>query len=165
MKKILYFICPTDGLESIINTVFPHENYYYTSLGNSVTFNQEVLKQTEKLIHRRKIEEITFVLADDNRIMLDAVGQRNHLDITGLGRFYHQVSLQKEKAKLSWQTQDTPLLLPSYYLNEKITEFQHGLEDTLRDKLQVNGKIYRRRTRIFSEVYPDFVCLEGVNMN
>lgn len=162
MKKLLYFICPTDGLEAIINTAFPNENYYYTSLGNSVTFNQEVLKQTKKLIQKRKIEEIAFVLADDNRIMLDAVGQRNHLDITGLGRFYHQVSLQKKKAELSWQTNNASFLLESYFLNEKIKEFKHGLNEAL---IKVSGKIYQRRTRIFKDVYPDFICLEGAIMN
>ena len=45
MLKHLYFICPTDFLEGVIENVFKQINYYYTSLGNSITFDKDSVKQ------------------------------------------------------------------------------------------------------------------------
>ena len=65
MKKCLYFICPTDCLESTIQSTFHQENFFYSSLGNSVNFNECELNQAKQLICDKGIREISFILADD----------------------------------------------------------------------------------------------------
>jgi len=162
MKNTLYFICPTDGLETVINAAFPSQNYFYTSLGNSIVFDQEMLRQTKRLIHKREISNITFVLSAGNRIVLDALNGRDYLDVMGLDYFYFQINQQQEKTKLSWQTPTSSFLLFSYYLNDKIKELQAGLPEI---SLKISGKIYDQHQGIFKEIYPDLVCMDYVNFN
>ena len=54
MSNNLYFICPTDNLESIINSTFNEEKYYVTSLANSITFNHQFIKLTSNIIRDLK---------------------------------------------------------------------------------------------------------------
>ncbi|MEL6942585.1 MAG: hypothetical protein AAFO82_07945, partial [Bacteroidota bacterium] len=104
MKKLLYFTCPTDCLETIINHSFQQENYYYSSLGNSIRFNRIVIKQLTQLIKEKNIEEIVFVLSIDNSIVLDALGDQDFLEIKGLSRFYQQIIKQNKSSETSWQS-------------------------------------------------------------
>jgi len=109
MKQCLYFICPTDYLETIIERTFDQENYFYSSLGNSVIFTKDELSEIKKLICSKGIREISFVLADDNPIVLDALANQNFSDIRGLKKFYNQVS-EEFVICLSSTTQTTPFV-------------------------------------------------------
>ena len=122
IKKSLNFICPTDCLEPIINDAFSQENYYYSSLGNSITFDRKIVHQLEKLIKKREIKEISFVLSNDNRIVLDALGNQDFSEIRSLGDFYKKVTLQRDQIGLTWKIWDRQSLLLSYHLNKKIRE-------------------------------------------
>lgn len=55
MQKHLYFICPTDHLETVINNTFKQENYYCNSLGNSIKFDSEMVGQINVLIETKNI--------------------------------------------------------------------------------------------------------------
>ncbi len=67
MQKHLYFICPTDYLETVIEASFLEENYFLTSLGNSLRLDSETLGEINGFIESKNINEITFVLSEDNR--------------------------------------------------------------------------------------------------
>lgn len=163
MKKLLYFICPTDNLESIINDVFRQENYYYSSLGNSISFKNNVIRQTKKLITTKNISEITFVLSNDNRIVLDAVGGQDFSDIRGLKKFYNQIIKQKEQTEMSWQTLNRQFLILSYHLNNKIKELKLGLDASIIDQIKISGKIYNRQENNFNDIYSDLICRVSLN--
>ena len=165
MNSLLHFICPTDCLETIINGAFRQENYYYSSLGNSVTFNKKVLKETRKLIQEKNIREISFVLSSDNRIVMDAYGNQSFSNIRGLNKFYTKVIEQKEQVETLWQTWNPNSLMLSYYLNDKIKELRAGLNDLADDQFKISGKIYDQQQNIFKEIYPDLICMDYPSFN
>ena len=74
MQKNLFLLCPTDCLESVVNHVFRNENYFYTSLGNSIVPEKRTLEYIEELITKHHITNVYFVLSNDNPIILDALG-------------------------------------------------------------------------------------------
>ena len=71
MRK-LYFVCPTDCLERTLDKN-RQENYYVTSLGNSVIFSEEMVEKINSFIESKGIKEITFVLSNNNRCMVSLV--------------------------------------------------------------------------------------------
>ena len=161
----LYFICPTDFLESVINKSFQDEKYYYSTLGNSINFDNKVLKNTKKLIETKNIRAIYFVLSSDNRIVFDALGNQDYSRIKGLNVFYDQVIKQKETVELSWQAWNSDFLILSYYLNHKISELKQGMGDRMNDQLIIKGKIYNKEEKAFIDIYPDLMCLEYASLN
>jgi len=165
MKKQLYFVCPTDCLETIIDEAFGQEHYFCSSLGNTISFDQEVVGQTIKLIETKEIQEISFVLSSDNRIVLDAIQNQDFSAVRGLEKAYEKLKIQKKHSEMFWQRGDSPYLLLSYHLNNKIKELQKGLNYLLVDPIQVNGKIYHRKKNKFYNIYSDLICVESSAMN
>ena len=165
MQKHLYFICPTDCLEPIINRTFGHHNYYYTSLGNSVIFDDHTVKQAKRLIVKNNIREIFFVLSHDNRIVWDALGNQGFAEIRGLSDFYHEIIRQKERSEWAWRTFNHPFIILSYYLNQKIKELQHELDRVLTTRINIKGKIYHQQERMFNDIYSELICQEHFHLN
>jgi hypothetical protein len=66
MNKHLYFICPTDHLETVIQKISQEKNYYLTSLGNSIDLDFETMGQINSLIESKKITQISFILSNNN---------------------------------------------------------------------------------------------------
>ena len=128
MQSRLYFICPSDHIEPIINCSFKSRNYYYTSLGNSVVFDHHTVNQIEHLILKHDIKEISFVLSDTNPIIFDALGKQDFSGIRGLNDFYDEILRQKEHSQVLWRECNRKFLILSYYLNYKIRELQSEIK-------------------------------------
>ncbi len=163
MQKHLYFICPTDFLEPTINSTFKDTNYYYTSLGNSVVFDDLTTTQIKALIKKNNIRRITFVLSYDNSIVLDA-HKNQYSGIKGLNHFYNHITKQKERSKVLWQMCGNQFSVLSSHLNTKIEELQHKLNDSFTHQVKVSGKIYNKQMSIFkntdsNSIYRIFFCL------
>lgn len=165
MEKHLYFICPTDHLESVINKNFRRENYYCTSLGNSITFDSKTIEQINTLIETRQIREITFVLSHNNYIVSDALKNQDYSNVRGLDDFYDEIVSQKQHSEALWQTDHSQFLVLSYYLNKKIRELQFKLNSLLHIPMKINGKIYNRREDTFKKIYADLICVEKYYFN
>ena len=165
MPGHLYFICPTDYLEPIINARFKHKNYYYSSLGNSVVFDKDTINQIEVLITKYTINEISFVLSINNAMILDALGGQGFSQTKGLHGFYDDVIRQKERSKVSWQNQNNQFTILSYYLNKKIKELQLELNTLFFSGIRINGKIYDSQGNVFKEICPDLICKEYFSLN
>lgn len=165
MRKCLYFLCPTDCLESIINNTFKCENYFYTSLGNSFVSDIETIAYIKETIRKHNIREIYFVLSNDNQIILDALGRQFFSGIRGLKKFYNEITRQKEHSEVSWQTDDRQFSVLSYYLNKKIKELQPELRNLLDHPIKIRGKIYNRQENAFKDIYSDLVCREKCYLN
>lgn len=165
MQKHLYFICPTDHLEPVINNTFKQENYYFTSLGNSIAFDTSMVWQLNELLQSKNIRDISFVLSDNNRIVSDALEKQDFSEITGLSNFYNQITRQKEYFKGVWQTYNRQFLILSYHLNDKIKELRLGLKCLSIDPLKISGKIFNRHEEVFSDIYSDLICREYISVN
>jgi len=166
MQKCLYLLCPTDCLELVINNTYRGENYFYTSLGNSVELNNETLNKIESLIIQHDFKKIFFVLSDQNNIIKDALGNQKFLDVRGLNRFYKDIVKQKENSRMLSVVDYNQFSILSYYLNSKIKELQWGLKETTRaNSIKINGKIYNSFKKTFQNIYPELICLERPQLN
>lgn len=96
MQNNLFIICPTDHLEPVINSLYGCENYFYTSLGNSFTKDVKTMESLKKLIRRKNIGNIFFILSSDNKIVWDALESQYFRDIRGLNELYAQIEAQKK---------------------------------------------------------------------
>lgn len=165
MQEQLFFICPTDYLEPIIDNTFKRKNHYFTSLGNSMVFDNAMLDQLDVLLRARDIGRIYFVLSYDNSIVSDALGNEMLSDIIGLNDFYFQIANQKEKADNLWQAHDSRFLMLSYHLNNKIRELSAVLKRLSVDPVKIKGKIYHKEEAMFRNIYSDLVCRDYVYVN
>ena len=165
MQNCLYFVCPTDYLESVINRTFRHKSYYYSSLGNSVVFDSNTIRQVKSLIRKYNIREVSFVLSYDNRIVLDALGDQDYSEIRGLDNFYNEIKRQKKSSEESWQSCNRRFSILSYYLNKKIKELHAELDSLFADGITIKGKIYNKQERIFADIYSDLISSEYFILN
>ncbi|GAB1308384.1 hypothetical protein KH5_10670 [Urechidicola sp. KH5] len=162
MHKYLFFLCPTDGLEPVINEFFEQENYFYTSLGNSFALNY---KDILTIIEKNSIEKIFFILANDNQVFKDALGQQYLSDISGLDKCYKAIVLEKENTRLFWNNSYKEFTILSYYLNKKISELQHSLNQMASQPVKFIGKIYDRKLDAFQEIHSHLICLQKDSLN
>ncbi|MEM7373681.1 MAG: hypothetical protein AAF587_33970 [Bacteroidota bacterium] len=162
---MLFFICPTDFLESIIDSTSGQEKYYFSSLGNSVAFDANAIEEIKKIITEKGIREISFVLANDNCIVSDALGNQEFSEIIGLHRFYHALNKNKKRTDVSWRRSNRKHLLLSYHLNNKIKDLKHGLTDLSMDQITISGKIYHREQNSFVDIYSELICFDYVSLN
>lgn len=152
MQKRLYFVCPTDGLEPMINKKYRGSNYYYTSLGNSVIFNCNTVGQIKRLIRKYNIKEIIFVLSNDNTILLDALGKQEHSDITRLAAFYKEVITRNTYPMVLWHIHKNQISIAVSHLKNKIRELELELNKGGTSEIKIEGKIFNRIDRNFHNV-------------
>ena len=161
MRNSLFLLCPTDCLESNINKTFKRQNYFCTSLGNSFAFEAETIAHIRGLVQKHHIQEIYFVLSEDNQIVLDALGGQFFSDIRGLEEFYGEIRKQKEHSEIVWQRGLHQFSVLSYYLNKKIKELNGLLNNTI----SIHGKIYNKYEDSFNDIYSDLICIEKHSLN
>lgn len=165
MQKRLFLLCPTDTLESTINKVSSGENYFYTSLGNSFDVDFETLSQLQELVEQQEICNIYFVLSDDNKIILDALGGQFFSGIRGLQKCYEEVKKQQRNSEVIDKKADAQFTILSYYLNRKIKELQIQLGHICKHNVSVGAKIYIKQEGAFRDIYSDLICLERNVLN
>ena len=156
-QKQLFFICPTDHMEPIIDKLYECKNYYYTSLGNSVVFNNYIINQIERLILENNIKEVSFVLANTNPIIEDALKNQNFSDIRALKNCYHEIIRQKKYSDVFWYKYNRDFVILSHYLNKKIKELQLKLNTPIADQINISGKIYNKQAHVFDDVNIDLM--------
>ncbi len=164
MSNNLYFICPTDNLESIINSTFNVEKYYVTSLANSITFNHQFIKALCSTIEYKGITDVTFILSDDNQFVRDALQSKDFKNIRGLESFYQRISKHKNFINTIWYSSDIRQILISYMLNLKKREFQNIINSSVQS-LNINAMIYNKERNEFNKVRSELLNLEFFNLN
>lgn len=151
MENSLFFICPTDCLEPVINSSFKGENYFFTSLGNSVSFDVDTIFHIGHLIRKYDINRIYFVLSDNNSILKDALGRQNFSRIGEMADFYHEVCQVKKKSDASWQLYNKKYLMLSCFLKKRKEELQAKLNATAND-LKISCRFYNEEHDLFTEM-------------
>lgn len=165
MQKHLYFVCPTDHLESVINRTFKQENYFCTSLGNSVVFDLNRTEEIKSFIEAKEIEKITFILSDTNQLVLDALRNQDFKAIGGLRNFYSEITRQKKRTEAMWSIDDLRIPILSYYLRMKVRELRPTLNSALSGQMLVDAKIFKRQGSSFSDVRSNLFCGEHFGAN
>ena len=164
MFNKLYFICPTDNIESIINSKLNDNNFYITSLANSITFNYDFIKELLSIIESKKISEITFVLSDDNKLINDALENKQFKNIRSLNHLNLKISSQKNFFKKESTIPEIRLDLISYLLNQKKHELKK-VTDLLGLELDINAIVYNKEVNEFTKVKSKLLNLEFFNLN
>lgn len=165
MHNSLFLLCPTDCLEATINRAFGHDNYFYTSLGNSFDSDRKTLDSIREVITKHDIRTISFVLASDNKIISDALNGQFFSEVRDLESFYREISIQKDRSHLSWQVGDGRFAMLSYYLNKRIKELRLQLYSSFSDSIDIQGRIYDREGQTFKEIYSDLICMDKYYLN
>lgn len=165
MQKCLYLLCPTDCLETVINNTFRREHYFYTSLGNSVVFNNDSIKEIKTVINKHRIDELCFVLSNNNHFVLDALANNDYSNIKGLNSLYKEIKIKKKHSNSFWETDYNHFSIFSYYLNSKIQELQRELGSLLNKRVKIKAKIYDRNQHKFKNVYSNLLCIEAYHLN
>ncbi|CAM1367414.1 conserved hypothetical protein [Tenacibaculum litopenaei] len=161
MHKQLYFICPTDCLEPLINKSFSSENYFYTSLGNSIASEIQYNAHLLELIKIKNIKKIRLVLSDENRLVLEALAGINYNGIQGVSHFAKE--FHPEQQEYWWNSQTMLLSVLSSYLRKVIARIHQELP--LTSTIDIKGLIYQRTANRFLEIYPEFLCLKKRDLN
>ena len=165
MHKCIYLICPTDCLEYTITKTFKYQNYFYTSLGNSFNYSIRTLESISSIIKKHNIKEICFVLSTDNKIVEDALGNKEYSNIGTLRNFYNEITIQKKHSKIFLQGDNHQFAVLSFYLNKKIKELELQITNLLNESIKIRGKVYNRDKNKFTNIYSDLVCLEKHHLN
>jgi len=164
MFNKLYFICPTDNIESIINSKLNDNNFYITSLANSITLNYNFIRELYLIIESKKIREITFVLSDDNRLINDILENKDNKNIRSLDHLNLEIYSHKNFFKKELTISQIRLDIISYLLNQKKNELKN-ITDSLGLKLDINAKVYNKEVNEFTKVKSKLINMEFFNLN
>lgn len=164
MKGHLFFVCPTDNLELVINRAFKEDNYYFTSLGNSLEFCQQEVEEINALIETKGIREVTFTLSTNNTIFKNAV-ENDHVQFNRLKKFYGEISILKQQSMRIWKPDHIQVPIVAHYLNHLIQEIKPILSDWLSDQVKVNAKIYNPTQNSFNDTAPYLTRHVGWTLN
>ena len=165
MHKHLYFVCPSDNLESLIDKKFPQENYFLSSLGSSISFSSDFIEEVNALIESKGIEKITFVLSEDNKFVQDGIKNQDFDNIHDLRKLYKNISDHKKLTSKVYREENIQKLVTSHLLKQKIKEMNLNLSDWLISKVNVDAKIYSRNNNVFNGVPNNLVEPNNVFLN
>ncbi len=165
MQRYLYFICPTDHLETVIDKAFKAENYFFTSLGNSVTFDENVVEGILKLIETKGIAEITFVLSDNNQMLKDIINHHDLMNAIIADDYNAKVVWQEADSEVFLKTGQYPFSILSSFLNNKIKELNRELSNLGCNTIKIQGKIYTNQKHSFKDIYPDIMDMKRYRLN
>lgn len=152
MKNVLNFVCPTDCLERRIDTSLVGTHFFYSSLGNSISFSRSCILRLKKFIEENQIGDINFTLSIDNLFIKNALLQEG-LYIKSLDGFNKQIQYNHAATESMWMDVDKDYLLLSQYLNHKISELRSGFKKYEGSTVSIGAQIYVRQEQQFKNVY------------
>ena len=165
MQKNLYFLCPSENLEAVIEKSFPQENYFLSSLGNSISFSDDFILDINSLIESKGIGKIIFILSNNNRFILDAMKNQEFKYIKELKEYYKTIEERKVLTIKSYKNENITSLITSHILKTKINELNSNLFDWIRNKISIEGKIYDPNKNIFFDVRINIIEPESLFLN
>ena len=165
MLKHLYFICPTDNIETIIENTFSNTNYYLSSLGNTINFDQGFIEEVNAQIRAKGISEITFILSDTNRIILDLYSLEEKKSMENIDKFFSNQRKNKEDKAISEHEAVFHSQLIATYLYSKIRELQLAMSESSYNHLKVNAQVYNRQMNMFTKIKNSTACYSSFSIN
>ena len=165
MQKNLYFLCPSENLEAVIEKSFPQENYFLSSLGNSISFSDDFILDINSLIESKGIGKIIFILSNNNRFILDAMKNQEFKYIKELKEYYKTIEKRKVLTIKSYKNKNFTSLITSHIIKTKINELNSNLFDWIRNKISIEGKIYDPTKNMFFDVRINIIDPESLFLN
>tara|TARA_X000000950_G_C13497503_1_gene490359 strand:+ start:117 stop:614 length:498 start_codon:yes stop_codon:yes gene_type:complete len=165
MQKNLYFLCPSENLEAVIEKSYPQENYFLSSLGNSISFSDDFILDINSLIESKGIGKIIFILSNNNRFILDAMKNQEFKYIKELKEYYKTIEKRKVLTIKSYKNKNFTSLITSHILKTKINELNSNLFDWIRNKISIEGKIYDPTKNMFFDVRINIIEPESLFLN
>ena len=86
---------------------------------------------------------------DDNKLIFDGLRNQNFDNINVLKKLYHNITNYKKLTSKVYGEGNIQILVTSKLLNEKINEIKLGLCDWLSSKVNIDAKIYIRKSDEF----------------
>lgn len=166
LNNHLYFICPTDNLEVIINKTFKENNYYFTSLANTIMFDVDEVGHISSLIETEQISKITFVLSDDNQIIKEVLHNKDYSNTEWMKKFHLYINSQKKRFNLLTNKQHSTTPILSYYLNSSVKKLKHELSAFwFSNQVTVDATIYDRKKNRFNKTSLDRFYKDHFHLN
>ena len=152
--NILFLICPTDFLETTINSRFKGDKYFYSSLGNSFQLSDDLfVGQIKEFLLDKSINRIMLVLKDSYTFFS---GKLNESDANGIACIKElQTDIYKcktEIAKFSGDLITQKKLAISKYLNRKALSLKISLNRKQID-IEVKALVYNKNNQTFSKTF------------
>ena len=165
MQKHLYFICPTDHLETVITRTFKRDHYFISSLANSIELDQESVEYINGLIETEKINEISFILSKDNQMINCAIQNPNRSNSYSMYNSKSTIDLKIKNLACSKKTTDVQLIAISNYLDKKISELQLVINKWIVQDIQIKALIYNQNNNTFVEAIPALFKINQFGLN
>lgn len=161
----LFLICPTDFLETTINSRFKGRNYFYTSLGVSIQLSDEVtVGQIKNFILDNGIKRIILVLKDSNTFLN---GMANQSDVKGIVGIHHlQKDINQSKTEIERYRDNTVKvnLCISNYLNRKVFLLNNELNKN-QVYIEIKALIYNETNQVFENVITPLISIPNYSLN
>lgn len=163
----LFFICPTDFLETEIMKCFSSDNYFLSSLGNNYHFDFENVAHIQTLICSKNITQVIFVSDFRNTFFSNALNKvSSHIKIDALVELETLIqALTRERSVFDVDTQLS--FLAARHLDNQVRAFKKSLkrfENQLSSSLQIRGMLFdRKRSEFISADY--FLSMEIPRLN
>ena len=153
MTKHLFFICPTDCLETVINNKIAQENYFHTILANTSSFKSETLGYIKDMLELKNIREITFVLSQENQFLKNLLATQDVFYEKRLYKLRNEILFDEKRFKLLFYNRYNLLFLINYYLIKKANAFDKALHNCwFKDQITINIKLYNNTINEFTDV-------------
>ena len=117
-----------------------------------MVFDYNTVGQIKRLIRKNNIKEISFVLSNDNPILLDALGAQEYADIPRLTEFYKYLKTQNQYPMVLWHVNKHLVSVLSSHVNNKIKELESVLNDSSDHNIKIEGHIFNRSDYSFQSI-------------
>ena len=123
------------------------------------------MQEVSALIELKGIDKITFILSDDNKLIFDGLRNQNFDNINVLKKLYNNITNYKKLTSKVYGEGNIQILVTSNLLNEKINEIKLGLCDWLSSKVNIDAKIYIRKSDEFKGFSNDLFDPRNLYLN
>ena len=153
VEATLYFICPTDFLETVINATFSGDNYFLTSLGNSINLEENHVAEICELIEKRSIASISFILSDDNKFIQNTLNSQKACCPFKMKRPpWKDVKKRNESTRPFFCPNSCTYPAIANYLDSRIKELDQVLSKNYGVSKRIDAKLYVRQKNTFVDL-------------
>ena len=164
MAKHLFLICPLDFLEFEIRKNYKDKCFFYSSLGNSISYNNQTIDELIDLIKNEEISLVSMVMSNENEIISNSLKKAKILSVGTKKQYQHQIIGYETVVNEIWEKCDVKSVLTARYLEDKIME----LKDELKKfdfNLEMNPVLYDRKSNTFSNVTEHYTKIQTFHLN
>lgn len=123
------------------------------------------VRHLAEIIEKEGIQEVAFILSEDNAIVLDALSGQKFIEISGLYDAYCHLLRHNKQVTNTWVMSNRNIMVLSRHLNEKINKLKIELHPYLSNLPEISGKLFSKSCNSFIQIYGELVCIHSSNLN